>query len=336
MFGLSINSIINFLQYFIGDQDTMKKPYDLISQGDQELLKNMRKDIANKYGVDKIYPANAQYFGSYTIIVAMLSCLQVFVVLYGGHFFDIWGISVSTGWFFLLPIVQYMFQIVTEVYGWEYARQLVLANFICNGLATLIYFAFHLITFSLKYGNHEPFIVAANLYNVGLSIKYMSALSLWIGMFISDYIICLLMSWSKFYMNGRYLLLRIAILHIISEILLQVGGIITDALRGMSMTDNIQLLIDSMVGRTVMMLLLLPVATWVIRFLQYKVEHIIVYDFKRNLSIFRLKIDPLNYFYVKAGTESNNDILDKRDSKELITLYRKEFDENYKDSIAQY
>jgi hypothetical protein len=294
----------------------------------------MRKDVAKKYGIDAIYPSSARYFGSYTIIVAILSCLQVFVVLYGGQFFDIGGISVSTGWFFLLPIVQYMFQIVTEVYGWEYARQLVLANFICNGLATLIYFTFHLITFSLKYGNHEPFIVAANLYNVGLSIKYMSALSLWIGMFISDYIICLLMSWSKFYMNGRFLLLRIAILHLVSEILLQFGGIITDALRGMSMTDNIQLLIDSMVGRTVMMLILLPVATWVIRFLQYRVEQIIVYDFKRDLSIFRLNINPLNYFYVSAGTESNNKILSKRDNKELIELYRKEFDENYKDSIV--
>lgn len=312
----------------------MKQPYQPISEEHQALLKNMRQDVARKYGIDKIYPANARYFGSYTIMVAILSCLQVFVVLYGEQIFEIHNIALSTGWFFLLPILQYIFQIVTEVYGWEYARQLVLANFICNGLATLIYFAFHLIKFSTNYANLEPFVASSIMYNSALSAKYMYSMSLWFGMFVSDYITCLLMSWSKFQMQGKFMITRIAILHIVSEILLQSGAFVMDHFRGIPVSDTLHLILQSFTGRTIMMVALLPIAKYVIWMLQYRVEKIIVYDFKRELLIFRLNINPLNSFYVKTNKSSSYKVLDKRDTEELIEMYRQEFEEKYANRSA--
>lgn len=310
----------------------MKRPFPTWTEENKQSFEFLRKKVADKYGIDKIYPASARYFPSYTIMVAIVSCLQIFTVLYGDHNFKFLGMSVSTGWFFLLPIVQYIFQIVTEVYGWEYAKQLVLCNFIVNGLASIIYYAFHLIpVFSQDYGDAAKWQVS--LYDVGLSVMYMRALSMWLGIFFADYITCLLMSWSKFEMGGKHMIMRVFVLHIISEILLQAPALIVDPLYGITLSSSFHLIIESMVGRFIIMLALLPVASWVINFLQYKVEKVVVCDVERDLSPFKFKITQFQSFYINSDeinkAESANKMFDKRDMKEMLELYKKEFGEDY-------
>lgn len=311
----------------------MKKPFTAWTKENKQSFELLRKKIADRYGIDKIYPASARYFSSYTIMVALVSCLQVFVVIYGSQFFDISFLTVSTGWFILLPIMQYLFQIVTEVYGWEYGRQLVLCNFICNGLSTFLYFAFSFVTYSAKYAHASPIDEQLVVFYGMMSHRLTNSIVMWVGMFISDYVTCLLMSWSKFQMGNRLMMLRILVLHFVSEMLLQLLGVCSDLYKGVPLYESLNAIINSIFSRTIMMLVLLPIATWVIHFLQNKVEKVVVCDVKRDLSPFKFKVTQFYSFYIPSDEVNNkksvNKMFDTRDMKEMLALYEQEFGEKY-------
>jgi uncharacterized PurR-regulated membrane protein YhhQ (DUF165 family) len=60
---------------------------------------------------------------------------------------------VYAGLLILMPIIFYLFQIVSECYGWQYARQIIWLNFMVNLSTTIIMLSFKLSPFN--WNNHS-------------------------------------------------------------------------------------------------------------------------------------------------------------------------------------
>ena len=155
-------------------------------------------------------------FRAYPIVIAIMAALQMLCILYGRHFVDIvFGWHVALGNLFFTPLVIYIFQIVAECYGWQYARQMVWCNFTFNGLVTIF-------TFVMSYVPYSDF-THTNLrlsYQNFVDTIWLSCLINLIVIFFSDYFSTVAMSKSKIFARGRFLLLRVLIIHGISESIL--------------------------------------------------------------------------------------------------------------------
>ena len=80
-----------------------------------------RQYINPEEPVTLVEPRN---FISYPYMIAIMSVLQVLCTMYGRKFFLFLGFNASPRRLILLPIIFYIFQIVAECYGWQYARQI--------------------------------------------------------------------------------------------------------------------------------------------------------------------------------------------------------------------
>lgn len=233
-----------------------------------------------------LLPVKPKIFVSYPFIVSIMTLLQVMTVIYDDKNFLFFGLNVSAGWLILMPIMQYLFQIVAEVYGWQYARQIIWCNFIVNLLMTLIIFTFKYIPFSdLNHNDIKTaFIVLMD------NDKLVSMPSMIVGILLSNLIASGLMVCSKFHWNGRYVTTRILILHLVSETIILSAGFLAGLWAGFSMQENWNLTKDSFYARTIIMIFLLPFARYAVYLLQHKVEGVVVFDYKKDFKIFTFKV----------------------------------------------
>jgi uncharacterized PurR-regulated membrane protein YhhQ (DUF165 family) len=231
--------------------------------------------------------AQPKQFIGYPIIVAIMAVLQVFTVVFGSRGFVFFGFDITAGWLILLPINFYLFQIVAECYGWQYARQIVWLNFIVNFTMLLILYFFKYLPV-----NGNTHITTQNAYQVLMADRWVSALIMLISMFLVDYITSALMCWSKFHWKGRLLIIRIAILHCIAEIIINAGALIIEPMHGYSFNDALNDALDSFYARSIIMICLLPIASIVIWWIQNRLEGVIVFDLNIRFAPFKFKINP--------------------------------------------
>jgi uncharacterized PurR-regulated membrane protein YhhQ (DUF165 family) len=251
-----------------------------------QLISASTKKTINLDANEEVLPTTPQLFVSYPYMIAIMAVLQVMTVIYGARVFIFFGLEVSAGWLILMPIMLYIFQIVSECYGWQYSRQIIWCNFIVN-LMVLV------ITFSFK------FIPIASLVNQNTRLSYLSfidnrwvaALTMLIGVFISDFVASALMCWSRFQLNGRFILIRMLVLHCMSEIIILSGSFIVSPYNGFSSIDTWMLVKDAFIGRCLIMIILLPVARYVIWYIQHRVEGVVVFDYKNNFSPFKFGLN---------------------------------------------
>jgi uncharacterized PurR-regulated membrane protein YhhQ (DUF165 family) len=78
-----------------------------------------------KNNQQSIEPTQPKCFLSYPFMIAIMAVLQVCATLYGRRYVYFFGFHIGQGLLVLLPMVIYIFQIVAECYGWQYARQVV-------------------------------------------------------------------------------------------------------------------------------------------------------------------------------------------------------------------
>jgi uncharacterized PurR-regulated membrane protein YhhQ (DUF165 family) len=265
----------------------MKKPIKPVSPEAKVVMKNYHKEKAKKYGMEYIEPTQPKWFVSYPFMIAIMAGLQVLATIYGRLFFDVAGIDASVGNVLLLPIVLYCFQIVAECYGWQYARQIIWANFIVNGIITAVTFLITYIPISSM--THEELKFS---YVHLLGTVWVSAAITWVVVFFSDYVTSALMCESKFQFNGRFLLLRMIILHCLAEAILVSGGLIILPFNGYSMHDTIHIMLGTFTARTVSSVIMLPFARFAIWVIQHKVEKVIVFDLHARFNPFKFGINP--------------------------------------------
>lgn len=244
------------------------------------------KTTVHQSEIDYIEPNQPKWFKSYPYMIAIMSVLQVITVLYGIKMFKFFGLTVSVGWLITMPCVFYIFQIVSECYGWQYARQIVWCAFIVNAIFSIALFAFKFIPFAI---DHKLDVQTGYINLLDNNVLYFAP-TMWISMFFADFITSSLMSWSRFQWNGKFLLIRILILHCIAEIIILSGGFIAGSLTGVSISTIWYFSIDSFLARSIVMILLLPVVRYIIWFIQHKIEHVVVFDLKTHFNPFKFDI----------------------------------------------
>lgn len=284
-------------------------------QNPNVIMDDYKEKKAINHGNETIEPILPKQFVSYPFMVAIMSVLQILTVLFGDQMFSFFGFQVSSGWIFLMPIVIYILQISAEVYGWQYARQMVWINFCVNAILIIVLSAFSLIPVSKFYNADIGYA-----YKTLISYEISSSITMLFCMFFSDFITSSLICWSRFQFNGKYLAVRIVILHCVAESVVLLGGI-AGLMVGISINEIWHFSVDSFLARSIVMLALLPVAKLVIWFLQHKVEHAIVFDLKSTFNIFNFKINSNDSVMFGVGGSNDNNQVGNIDMKKLAQAY---------------
>lgn len=273
----------------------MRKPMQPVSQDAKKVMTNYQKEKAKKYGMNYIEPTQPKWFVSYPFLIAIMAVLQVLCTIYGRKFTVFFGFNIAVGSLIFLPLVLYTFQIIAECYGWQYSRQVVWCNFIVNGIITIATLLVSYITFSPT--THENLRIA---YVDLMDTMWVSALVLWWGIFISDFIVSWLMCQARFQLRGRFMLIRMIILHIISELIVASGMFISLHYNHYSVYDSIVIFANTIIARTIMSVMLLPVAKFIIWYIQHKVEEVVVFDYRIDFNPFKFGINPADSVHFNA------------------------------------
>lgn len=281
------------------------------------IMENYKEKKAIKHRNDIVEPMLPKSFVSYPVMIAIMAVLQIVTILYGIKMFVFLGLTVSVGWLITLPCVFYIFQISAECYGWQYARQMIWINFLVNGIFTVLLFAFKLFPFT---GVDKPDVQIGYIYLLDNNILYFAP-TMWIGMLFADFATSSLMCWSRFQCNGKFLAIRVVVLHCLAEIIILSGGFIAGSLSGESFSTIWHFSVDSFLARSIVMLALLPVAKLVIWYIQHKVEHVIVFDLKSTFNIFNFNINPNDSVMFSVGGSNDNNQVGNIDMKKLAQAY---------------
>jgi uncharacterized PurR-regulated membrane protein YhhQ (DUF165 family) len=279
---------------------------------------------------NRIDPIKPKVFVGYPFIIAIMAVLQVMTVIYDDKYFVIWGLNVSAGWFILMPVMLYLFQIVAEVYGWQYARQIIWCNFTVNILMTTIIFAFKYIPFSSSL-NHED--IKSAFITLMDNDKLIDMPPMLGAMLVSDLITSSLMAWSKFHWNGRHVMIRILCLHFVSEIIILSTSFIAQPLTGYTLAETWLATRDCFIARTIIMIALLPVARLVIYWLQNKVDDVIVFDYKTSFAPFKFRINPEDSVQFSATGWQTVDSRNIDIKKLASTFYDEHLDKTYQKPV---
>jgi hypothetical protein len=241
--------------------------------------------IRNLEDKNELLPVNPNTFIGYPYMIAIMAVLQVLTVIYGNRDFVFLGFDASAGWLFLMPIMLYTFQIVSECYGWQYSRQMIWLNVIVNALFTTIILAFRFIPNSTG-------IVHSNLQNAYIILmnpKYVAGTMMMVAVFAADFVTSALMCWSRLHWHGKNVILRMVILHVVSETIIISTGFIVDPFRGYSIQDTWGFAKDSFLACSIIMLGLLPFVRYAIWYIQHRVEGVVVFDYKIDFRVFKFK-----------------------------------------------
>ncbi len=297
----------------------MRMPPKDTSNDAKLVMKNYHKDKARKYGTQYIEPTQPKWFVSYPFMIAIMASVQVLNTLYGRRFTDFFGLTIGAGPLILVPILLYTFQVTSECYGWQYVRQIIWCNFVVNGIITVVTFSFKFLPYSLF--NHGDL---QSSYMRLVDTMWVSAAMGWVCIFMGDYVTSTLMCASRFHWNGRFVMIRMIILHCFGEIVLLSGYLVTMPFNDYSMPSTLYVMWQTFLARTIMSIILLPVARFVIWFIQHKVEGVVVFDFKNTFNPFKFGINPANSVQFNATGWDKIDA-GKIDLKKLAEAYSDEF-----------
>ena len=244
----------------------------------------------NRHMRSIIKPIELRTFKAYPFIIAMMAVLQVLCTIYARYFIDFLGFQVPLGTLVVTPVILYIFQVVAECYGWQYARQIVWCNFAVNLIFTIATYLSRYVPISVfTHTNLKDSYVAL------LHTMWVSSLMLCITIFIADYVATVLMARIKLLTKSRFLLMRLIMIHCITEAILVSGGFITMPYNGYSFHDTLHLIYGVFISRTIVSFVLLPFSGFVIWYIQDKVEQVVAFDTGRDSwNIFHWNIDHKN------------------------------------------
>lgn len=264
---------------------------------------------------DTISPTTPKAFNAYPFIIAIMSCLQIICTLYARYFVGYNGFDVPIGTLIFTPMILYIFQIVAECYGWQYARQIVWCNFFVNGLFTICTFIMKFIPLSLF--THEDLRYS---YTHLLDTIWVSSLMLWVTIFFADYISTVLTCIFRLRTKGKFILIRILSIHLASESILISSGLITMPYNGYSWHETLAFMQHIFIGRSIVSLIMSPIAYGCIWFIQNLVEQVVTFDLgkdKWTLFAWRLKDNYRVHFNAQEWKRLNPEIKRKINIIEL-------------------
>lgn len=233
-----------------------------------------------------INPIEISSYKVYPILIAVMASLQMLSIIYGRKFIMFLGLNVAINSVLFVPSILYLFQIVTEVCGWQYGRQIVWCNFIFNSIVTLFLFGIRYVkSSSITHLDIEY------SYSHFVNTLWVSAALNWGLIFTVDYISSVLMNYMKNKFKGYFLLYRMLAIHILAELILSVGSFIALPYNGYSINETLHVVFNTVIARAIACTIIAPMAVLIIKFIQSHLEKIIVFDSGDNFwNIFKLAI----------------------------------------------
>ena len=236
-----------------------------------------QKAISEQMQKDRIHPTVPKNFNAYPFIIAVMSCLQILCAIYARYFIGYGGFDVPVGTLIFTPIILYIFQIVAECYGWQYARQIVWCNFFVNGIFTCCVFIMKFVPLSLF--THEDLRYS---YQHLIDTMWVSSLMLWITIFIADYASTLLMCFIRIKTKGSFTLIRILSIHFLSEMILVSSGLVTMPYNGYTWNETFTFMWHMFIARSIVSITILPFAYFIIWLIQNLVEKVVTFEYGAN------------------------------------------------------
>jgi uncharacterized PurR-regulated membrane protein YhhQ (DUF165 family) len=264
----------------------------MMSDQEQQVNLNMHKqEEQHKKNMQSIIkPVELKTFKAYPFVITVMVVLQMMSIIYGRKFVSVFGMDVFISSLIFVPLILYVFQVVAECYGWQYCRQIVWCNFLANGLATAILFCLKFIpSNSFTHGN------LAFSYNNLVDTMWVSAFINWFCIFFADYTSSILMAKTRFIFKGGFLVVRIILVHLISELVLSLGVFISISYNNYDMHDAFRLIFNSICTRTGSSIIFIPLVVFTIWYIQEKIEAVVAFDTGRDSwNIFHWNIENKN------------------------------------------
>ena len=285
----------------------------------KKIVTNYQKEKAKKYGTTYIEPTQPKWFVSYPFMVAIMVCLQMLNIVYGRKFITFLNFDINAGSLILLPLLLYIFQTVGECYGWQYSRQIIWCNFVINGVATVIFFAFSFLHYSSF--NHAGL---QNAYVLLIDTMWVSAAVNWVIVFMSDYFVSSFTCASRSFFNGKFIWFRTIIINLVADCILLAGNFISMPYNGYSMAETYHYIFAVFIARNIVTIGMLPFVRFVVWFIQNKIEGVVVFDYKSDFNPFKFGINPTDSVQFNATGWEKIDA-GKIDLKKLAQAYSEDF-----------
>lgn len=271
-------------------------------------MKKVNAHYANleRQNATAIKPLRPKTFKAYPFIIAIMAVLQMSGVLYSRYWVDCFHLQLPLGTLICTPLILYIFQIVAECYGWQYARQIVWCNFAVNGLFTFITFFTRMVPIS-----SFTHIELREAYVHLMGTVWVSALMSMVSIFVADYFATVFMAHSRFYFKGGLLIVRLLTIQVVTEMILLSTGFIIMPYNGYSLSETLHTMWQLFVARSVIGLCLSPLAMISIWFIQNRIEQVVSFDSKKSWNIFRWSIEDKDSVQFDARQWGNLSAKDK-------------------------
>lgn len=221
----------------------------------------------------------------YPLLLMIIVTVQVLCFILVKLHITIFGISTTTSGL-LFPIDIYLFEIIGYCYGYEYSRQAVWLNSSSHCLFFVV----------LQLCNYLPYSSTMqseyiNAYHIIFRNSYWIIIGSFIGNFIGDYFSAYIVPKFKLIFNGNFTRSLIFVTHIIAEFLtISISYTIMNLSSRMSLIEVFNLVLGTMLFKTILAFLLLPFAKMLINFIKSS-EGVEAYDFNQNYKLFKFSPD---------------------------------------------
>lgn len=232
-----------------------------------------------------IQTRSVKAFKAYPFIIAVMAVLQVSGILYSRYWIDIHNSHLPLGTLLCTPLILYIFQIVSECYGWQYGRQIMWINLIINLLFTLITFTVSFIPIS-----NFTHIGLSTAYNSLMNTVWLSALMSAIAIFFAEYFATILMVKSRLYFHGNLVFLRVILIQCITEMVLLSTSFIIMPYNGYSLPELYHAMLQTFISRTVYATALAPISVFMIWVIQHYIEKVVCFDVNPDWNVFDWQI----------------------------------------------
>lgn len=224
-------------------------------------------------------------FKTYPILISILVTTQLICLIYARRQVDIYGLPVNVSGI-IFPIDIYLFEIMGECFGYEYARQAVWID----SLSHLIFIVFILLIATLPYSQfmHEDISFS---YSHLINVTWISSVGSLIGTFCGDLFSARFIPQTKLFLKGGYVLPRFLISHMGSEtITISIGYMIIFLSTGYNISQISVLIGSTLLFKFIAAILLLPIARFIVKLIK-KIEKTDAFDYKQDYKILALLID---------------------------------------------
>ena len=232
-------------------------------------------------------------FKYYPTLLTIIVTIQMMCFFLSKRQIDFLGLTVN-GSGLLFPLDVYLFEIIGYCYGYEYSRHAVWTNI-------LVHVGFFGIITIIKYmpyapSMHHEYVIA---YKTIFQFSIYMIIGSLVGELVGDFFSAVVVPFSKVKLDGKFSMLTILIVHLISSFLVvSLAYIITNLPDGYTIKEIGNLVYGTMIIKSVIAIIMLPIAKYIIRKIK-EAEGVDIYDINQKYSMFKFNPDFNNLKCVK-------------------------------------